>query len=174
MGLFYGTLQNEKFLRQLKDSRNIEELILKFSSDAANLLKKDQSLSGGGWTPELDKHIALFVQLIRECLRGLSHVPPELTQRLDTYAIKFTPQQQSSTAYSDSGYDSGSTNRDRDSVGSPNRKSRNIVDMSLVLTVARLFKIPEHNLQAEVDNIGKFCTEKVDPACPRMWITLTG
>ena len=161
MAVFYGQVKDENFRRQMKENRKIEELILMFATNATNVLKKDPSLAGDKWKAELNNQIALFVKLLRDCLRGLSHVSPELTQRLDVYTTKLVPQQQSGTAYSDSGYDSSSTNRDRDSVASSNRMSKSISDMSLVLTVAKLFKIPEHALQGEVDNISKFCTEKV-------------
>jgi hypothetical protein len=162
MAVFYGQVKDDNFRRLLKENRKIEELILMFATNATNVLKKDPSLAGDKWKTELNNHIALFVKLLRDCLRGLSHVSPELTQRLDVYTTKLAPQQQSGTAYNDSGYDSSSTNRDRDSVVAPNRISRNIVGMPLVTTVARLFKIPEHALQGEVDQISKFCTEKVD------------
>jgi len=161
MAVFYGQVKDDNFRRQMKENRKIEDIILMFATNATNVLKKDPSLAGDKWKSELNNQIALFVKLLRDCLRGLSHVSPELTQRLDAYTTKLVPQQQSGTSYSDSGYDSSSTNRDRDSVASPNRISRNIADMPLVLTVARLFKIPEHALQGEVDQISKFCTEKV-------------
>ena len=161
MGVFYGQVKDETFRRQMKENRKIEELILMFATNATNVLKKDPSLAGDKWKNELNNQIALFVRLLRDCLRGLSHVSPELTQRLDVYTTKLAPPQQSGTAYSDSGYDSSSTNRDRDSVIAPNKTSKCITDMPLVLTVARLFKIPEHPLQGEIDNISKFCTEKV-------------
>lgn len=159
MAAFYGQVKDDNFRRQIKENRKIEELILMYATSATNILKKDPSLAGDKWKNELNNQIALFVKLLRDCLRGLSHVSPELTQRLDAYTAKLAPQQQPGTAYSDSGYDSSSTNRD--SITSPNRMSKSIVDMPLVLTVARLFKIPEHPLQGEVDNISKFCTEKV-------------
>ena len=172
MAVFYGQVMDENFRRQMKENRKIEELILMFATSATNALKKDPSLTGDKWKSELNNHIALFVKLLRDCLRGLSHVSPELTQRLDVYTTKLAPQQQSGTAYSDSGYDSSSTSRDRDSVVSPNRISRSVADMPLVLTVARLFKIPEHALQGEIDQMSKFCTEKVVFfSC--LWIALT-
>lgn len=158
MAAFYGQVKDDNFRRQIKENRKIEELILMYATSATNILKKDPSLAGDKWKNELNNQIGLFVKLLRDCLRGLSHVSPELTQRLDAYTAKLAPQHQPGTAYSDSGYDSSSTNRD--SVTSPNRMSKSIVDMPLVLTVARLFKIPEHPLQKEVDNISKFCTEK--------------
>ena len=172
MAVFYGQVKDENFRRQMKENRKIEELILMFATNATNVLKKDPSLAGDKWKNELNNQIALFVKLLHDCLRGLSHVSPELTQRLDVYTTKLAPQQQSGTSYSDSGYDSSSTNRDRE-VAPQNGISRNIADMPLVLTVGRLFKIPEQALQGEVDQISKFCTEKVEWVLSCLRIALT-
>lgn len=144
----------------MKENRRIEELILTFATHATNFLKKDPTLAEGKWKNELDNQIAFFVRLLRDCLRGLSHVSPELTQRLDNYIAKLAPQQKSGTAYSDSGYDSSSTSRDRDPVVSPGRISGNVDPMPLVSTVGKLFKTA--HLQEEVDRVSKFCTGKVD------------
>jgi hypothetical protein len=173
MAVFYGQVKDDNFRRQMKENRKIEELILMFATNTTNVLKKDPSLAGDKWKNELNNQIALFVTLLRDCLRGLSHVSPELTQRLDVYTTKLAPQQQPGTAYSDSGYDSGSTNRDRDSVAPSNRISKNITDMPLVMTVSKLFKIPERALQGEVENISKICTEKVVQDFSCQWIILT-
>lgn len=156
MAVFYGQVKDESFRRQMKENRKIEELILMFATNATNALKKDPSLAGDGWKVELNNQIALFVKLLRDCMRNMSHVSPELTQRLDIYTEKLAPKQ----TYSDSGYDSASTSRDRDSVTSSIRVSGKVADMPLVLSVARLFKIPESALQGEVEQMSKFCTEK--------------
>lgn len=157
MAVFYGQIKDESFRKQMKENRKIEELILMFATNATNVLKKDPSLAGDGWKVELNNHISLFVQLLRDCMRSISHVSPELTQRLDMYATKLGPKQ----PHSDSGYDSASTTRDRDSAGSSTNAKGGVADMSLVLTVSRLFKIPTHAIQGEVEKISKFCTEKV-------------
>lgn len=164
MGAFYGHLSDEKPSRQTKENPKIEKLILLFVNSTTAVLKKDPSFAEDKWKIELKNQVALFVKFLGDCLGEINHVPPELKSRLDAYIKNLAPQQQSGTAYSDSGYDSSSTNRDRDSVASPNRTSRNIANMPLVSTVAKLFNIPEHLLQGEVDKISVFCTEKVDQA----------
>ena len=171
MGAFYGQVE-DSFHRQTKENRKIEELILMFTTNATSVLKKDPSLAEDKQKTELNNHITLFVNLLRDCLHGPSHVSPELMQRLDVYTAKIAPQQQSRTAYDDSGYDSNSPDRDRDSVVSPNGISGNIADMPLVMTVARLFKISEQILQGEVNRMSKFCTERV-VFCSRPLISLT-
>lgn len=156
MAVFYGQVMNDSFKKQMKENRKIEELILMFATHATGVLKKEPSLAGDGWKLELNNQIAQFVRMLRECLKGLSHVSPELLSRLDMYTAKLAPPQKSS----DSGYDSASTSRDRDSSGSP-AISGSVMDMPLVQTVAQLFKIPEFSAQKEVDKLRKFCTEKV-------------
>jgi hypothetical protein len=156
MAVFYGQVMNDSFKKQMKENRKIEELILMFATHATGVLKKEPSLAGDGWKLELNNQIAQFIRMLRECLKGLSHVSPELLSRLDMYTAKLAPSQKSS----DSGYDSASTSRDRDSAGSP-AISGSVADMPLVQTVAQLFKIPEFSAQKEVDKLRKFCTEKV-------------
>ncbi|KAG5337071.1 hypothetical protein C0989_010912 [Termitomyces sp. Mn162] len=159
MAKFYNQFMNDSFKRQMKENRKIEELILLFATHATAVLRKEPSLSGDGWKIELNNHIAQFVRMLRECLRSLHHVSPELLSRLDTYTAKLAP---STQTYSDSGYDSGSPSRDRDSISVPPISTNtNIADMSLVRTVARLFKLPEPAVQQEVDKmLGKIVTEK--------------
>ena len=156
MAVFYGQVMNDVFKKQMKENRKIEELILMFATHATGVLKKEPSLAGEGWKVELNNQISQFVKMLRDCLKGLSHVSPELLARLDMYNAKLAPSQTSS----DSGYDSASTSKDRDTVGSP-AISGSVVDMSLVRTVAQLFKVPESSVQKEVDKMRKFCTEKV-------------
>ena len=142
----------DSFKRQMKENRKIEELILLFATQATGVLRKEPTLSGDMWKIELNKHIALFVKLLRECLRNLNHVTPELLSRLDVYSAKLAP------AYSDSGYES-SVSRDRESSSSLSI-SGSIADMELVRTVALLFKVSDHVVQQEVDVLRPTCTEK--------------
>lgn len=155
MAKFYGQFMVDSFRRQMKENRKIEELILMFATHATAVLKKEPSLAGDGWKYELNNHIAQFVKMLRECLRSVNHVSPELLSRLDIYTAKLAPSQTSS----DSGYDSASTSRDRDTLSAPSI-SGYVGDMVLVRTVAALFKIPEDAIQKEIDGLRQMCTEK--------------
>lgn len=168
MAVFYGQVKDETFRRQMKENRKIEELILMFATNATNVLKKEPSLAGDGWKVELNNHIAQFIRLLRECLRHISHVSPELTARLDMYTAKLAPAQQT---YSDSGYDSASTSN-RDSVVSSRRISMQVNDMPLVVTAAKLFKIPVNAIQKEIEDMAKYCTEKVSSPLPPVTVFL--
>ncbi|CAA7262191.1 unnamed protein product [Cyclocybe aegerita] len=166
MAKFYGQFMVESFKRQMKENRKIEELILMFATHATSVLKKEPTLAGDGWKLELNNQIAQFIKLLRECLRNVNHVSPELVSRLDTYTAKLAPtlalaqgRGGSGYSHSDSGYDSAST---RDSVSVPTPQiSANIADMHLVKVVGMLFKIPDHAIQNEVDQIrGGVVSEK--------------
>jgi len=158
----------ESIKKQIKENRKIEELILMFATHSTSVLKKEPTLAGDGWKLELNNQIALFIRLLRECLRTVSHVSPELLSRLDTYTAKLAPTlnvstKPSASGYSDSGYDSASTRGDRDSASvSFPAVGMNVADMTLVKVVAALFKIPEDAIQQEVEKIrGSTVTEKV-------------
>ena len=158
MAVFYGQFKVDSFKRQMKENRKIEELILMFATHATGVLKKDPALAGDGWKIELNNHIAQFVKLLRESLRSVSHVSPELTSRLDMYASKLAPATQ---VPSDSGYESSSTSRDRDSIQSVPGASANVLDMPLVMIVSRLFEIRTDLLQREIEKMKAYCTERV-------------
>jgi hypothetical protein len=161
MGKFYGQFMVDSFKRQMKENRKIEELILMFATHATGVLKKEPSLAGDGWKFELNNQIAQFVKLLRECLRNVNHVSQELLSRLDTYTAKLAPTLNQGYTNSDSGYDSASTSRDRDSVTIPST-STSVADMQLVKTVAVLFKVPENAIQTEVDQLrSQIVSEKV-------------
>jgi hypothetical protein len=147
-------------MKQMKESRKIEDLILMFATHSTGVLKKEPTLAtGDGWKLELNNQIAQFIKLLRECLRNVHHVSPELLSRLDAYSAKLTP----ATAHSDSGYESSSTSRDRDSVYSTNAVSTaSVAEMPLVKTVAKLLKVNDRDIQADVDKLKNgIVTDKV-------------
>ncbi|KIY65186.1 hypothetical protein CYLTODRAFT_357221 [Cylindrobasidium torrendii FP15055 ss-10] len=152
MAKFYGEYMDPTFKRQLKENRKIEELILKFATQATMVLKKEPTLQGDGWKLELNNQIAQFIKMLRECLRSVSHVSPELLSRLESYSTKLAP------ATSDSGYDSSSTSASAPPAASTS--SARIADMELVRVVAALFKISDATAQQEVSNIKSLCTAK--------------
>lgn len=156
MAVFYIQFIGEPFRRQMKENRSIEELILMFASQATGVLRKEPTLVDDAWKVEVNNQIAQFVRMLRDCLKGISHVSPELNSRLDMYHTKL------SQSSDESGHDSASTSRDRgDSATTPPGISMSIYDMPFVLIVAKLFKIPENAMQSEIDRMRKTCTEKV-------------
>jgi hypothetical protein len=164
----------------MKENRKVEELILMYATHATAVLKKEPTLANDGWKIELNNHIAQFVKMVRDCVRGMNHVSPELLSRLDGYVAKLAPSSSPSSvsaSHSDSGYDSASTSRDRDSyVGSSTTStgfgssSFHVAEMLLVRTVANLFKIPEATIQKEVDQLKGIATEKVALPFPQIGV----
>lgn len=143
----------------MKENRKIEEMILMFATTATNVLKRDPSLVGDTWKLELNKHIGMFVRMLRECVKSVGHVSPELTSRLDMYAAKLAP----SPTPTDSGYDTASTtSRRNDSVSSPISLglSMNVMDMDMVKCAANLFGFSLQDVQREIYQMKHFCTEK--------------
>lgn len=163
MAVFYGHFQVDTFKRQMKENRKIEELILTFASHATTVLKKEPTLAGDAWKPEVNNQIAVFVKLLSECLRAVNGVSPELLGRLDAYTAKLAPV---GSAANDSGYASTSTSPGRSmsvsSVGGASVASagNSVADMELVSVVVALFKMSSSEAQREVDALRGVCTEK--------------
>ncbi|KAK1226000.1 hypothetical protein PQX77_000667 [Marasmius sp. AFHP31] len=161
MAKFYGQFMVDSFKRQMKENRKIEELILLFATQATGVLRKESTLAGDMWKAELNKHIALFVKLLRECLRNLNHVSPELLSRLDVYSAKLAP------AYSDSGYESSVSSNREPSSSSSLAISGSIADMELVRTVALLFKVSDSAVQQEAALVDlKTCMKNINAGAP--------
>jgi hypothetical protein len=144
----------------MKDNRRIEELILMYVTSSTTILKKDKQLSeADGWKLELNKQVAIFIRILRETLRGVHHVPPELNSRLDMYTNKVTvPKEEPSSGPSSAV--SKKPPRERDSwVQVPPESS--IADMPLVQTVGKLFGIEDAELQRDVNAAARVCTDRV-------------
>lgn len=144
--------------RQIKENRKIEELILFFVTTATQALRKDPTLVGDAWKEELNTQISQFVLILRDCLRNVSHVPPEITSRLEMYTAKLTDVRAAETRSPSSGSRSslyGST-----TTGNGGFSGGSVDDMPLVKTVGHLFGRSDDELQKDVSAIKKFCTDK--------------
>ncbi|EJD43871.1 hypothetical protein AURDEDRAFT_145221 [Auricularia subglabra TFB-10046 SS5] len=150
IAIFYGTTKDPTFARSMKENRKIEELILTFATTATGALRKDPQLAGDGWKVELNKQLAQFILILRDCLRGLNHVSAELTARLDMYTAKLAPAAATTTQ-----------ERGRESLPSPAPSvSGSVDDMPLVKTIARLFNVADADVQRDVNALKRVCTEK--------------
>lgn len=158
VAIFWGSLQDPAFHRQMKENRKIEDLILMFVSTSHNSLKKNKQLEGDAWKLELNNQIAQFIRILRDSLRTVSHVPPELTAKLDGYAERLAPQE-----LPDSGYTSPapSSNGGAGPSTSAAVMFSSVSDMPLVQTVARLFGHTDSEVQTDLAALRKTCTPKV-------------
>ncbi|OAV98529.1 hypothetical protein PTTG_25578 [Puccinia triticina 1-1 BBBD Race 1] len=169
-GVFYGTYTQDYYLKQLKENRNIEALILLFVTTATGVLRK--RLEGDEWKTHLNSQVGVFVTIIRDCLRSkeLKSVPQELMTRLDSYAAKLAPPSSTANDPSPSNPDSrklpspSSTalNSPAESSAAPSPWiiSHSIHDMPTVKTIGSLFAISDSQLQKDLNNIRKNCSEK--------------
>lgn len=136
----------------MKENRKIEDLILMFATTATAVLRKDPQLADDGWKVELNNQISHFIKVLRECLKGMGHVPPELTARLDTYDSKLTPQSSRQSLYDTQG---------QSSRGESSSSAGNIEDIPLAKTVVGLFGKNLNDGQKDINALKRTCTEKV-------------
>ncbi|POW08394.1 hypothetical protein PSHT_09588, partial [Puccinia striiformis] len=63
-GVFYGTYTQDYYLKQLKENRNVEALILLLVTTATGVLRK--RLEGDKWKIYLNSQVGVFVTIIRD------------------------------------------------------------------------------------------------------------
>ncbi|KAF8603980.1 hypothetical protein BDV93DRAFT_522773 [Ceratobasidium sp. AG-I] len=154
---FWGSFKDQRFMKQMKDNRRIEELILMYVTSSTSILKRDKALEGDGWKIELNKQVATFIRILRDTLRTVHHVPAELTSRLEMYSTKLTPPKEEAQLGPSTSVRRAP--KERDSwVQVPSEGS--IADMPLVQTVGKLFGIDDATLQKDVNAAAKICTDK--------------
>jgi hypothetical protein len=158
VAVFWGSLKDPAFLKQMKENRKIEELILMFVTTASAALRKDPSLAGDKWKIELNNQIAQFIRILRQCLANISYVPPELTARLDMYSAKLVPTSPSETSSDSGSFTAVARSETPNSIAVP--AASNLLDMPLVQTVARLFGYSDTDVQNDLSSLKKICTEK--------------
>ncbi len=173
IGIFYGTFKEASFQKQMKENRKIEELILIFVTTAQASLKKRSA--GDEWKQELNNQVGHFVTIIRECLKTVSGVPRELTDRLEGYSSKLAPTSAASASTSTSvtagsnGYSaakeymsagSASNSRRASSASAFPTASNPLAESSMVRTVGTLFSVDLNQLSQDVEFIKKSCTEQ--------------
>ncbi|EPQ30696.1 uncharacterized protein PFL1_01597 [Pseudozyma flocculosa PF-1] len=166
IGIFYGTFKEASFQKQMKENRKIEELILIFVTTAQGSLKK--RLPGDEWKEELNNQVGHFVRIIRDCLKTVSGVPRELTERLEGYSAKLVPTtsaDQNGTsapthkAPAMAAVSSADRSRRASSASTLAVASNPVGDSALIQTVGRLFNVDPDQLARDVDFVKKTCTE---------------
>ncbi|KAM0786123.1 hypothetical protein ACM66B_006933 [Microbotryomycetes sp. NB124-2] len=157
VGAFYGVYKDKTFQSKLLDSRQIEQVILKYASVASDVLKK--RITGPEWKPQWDASVAQFAQLVRDVLKGLRGVSPELLQRLETYYGP-TSAAPSTTTTDDTHGKRASTSQQTLDSSSQSSSLATVRDMPQVLAVGRLFAKSEVELSRDVSAIKRTCTEQ--------------
>ncbi|KAK4048423.1 hypothetical protein OIV83_004769 [Microbotryomycetes sp. JL201] len=157
VGAFYGVYKDKSFQSKLLDSRQIEQVILKYASVASDVLKK--RVPGPEWKPQWDDSVAEFAQLVRDVLKGLRGVSPELLQRLETYYAA-APLAPSFTTKADENLRASTSQQTLDGPSQSAPTLTSIRDMPQVMAVGRLFAKSEVELSRDVSAIKRTCTEQ--------------
>ncbi|KAG9012965.1 hypothetical protein FRB90_006371 [Tulasnella sp. 427] len=142
--------------RQIRDDRKIEGLILLFVRTATQVLRKDTTLSGDGWKHELDAQTSHFVLILRDCLRNVSHVPPEITARVEGYVTRLAEGMQSPTPSSINHAAAGTSDPTRTATMS----QATVEDMPLIIALGKLFDKSKKDLHSDLNTIRQVSTEK--------------
>ncbi|GAA5930579.1 uncharacterized protein JCM15063_002403 [Sporobolomyces koalae] len=185
IGAFYGTYAQAAFQKNLKENRQIEQVILMFVTTASAILKKRLGGEGDEWKLELNRQVGEFVGMIRDGLKTCSRVPGELVHRLDTYCSKLvpppaaTPHSPTSTTYHERHLSVASASTTApfpakpasSGLHSPNlstgtraslepQPSVNLNEMPFVQALGRVFGKTDIELRRDVDSLKRICTEQ--------------
>lgn len=169
---FWSNTSDANYLRGVRDNRKIEELILMMVSVATKELQKEvrqlqekKIEPDFDWKYELNVQVGQIVRILRETLKSVSSVSPELLAKLDAYSSKLaatptaiapTPKPNPPPLHSSP---SGSSQRSRPAITwNPIGPQ---ADMRLVQTVAKLFGRSQTELAEDLAAIKSTCTEKV-------------
>lgn len=154
IGTFYGAFANPAAQRQFKANRQLEEIILRFTTTSSEVLKKQ--LPGDEWKLHLEHQVGQFMLLSRDCLRSreVKNVPAELLQRLDAHCAKLSGQALPPTP---------STSKNTLDAPPPPvpGMATNVQEMPLVQAVGRIFGKTDAELTKDVISLRRQCTEKV-------------
>lgn len=115
----------------------VGELILAFAQVASNTLRIENQFSA----LQVNAQVSLFVSVLRQAVSNLPGTSPQLMASLDSRFADRTTASDPSTVL-------------------PRMPTR-VEEMEMVSSVGRLFQLSTETLQAEVDQIKSFCTEKV-------------
>lgn len=146
----------------MRESRKIEDLILPFVTSATKSLQKEQELVDGGWKYELNTQIALFLDILADCLHAVGPISHELSTRLESYRTRLKapdPPPGSERGSSDQGHGEKS---DKESVRSVKRET--VFEDGLrggdTERVGVLFGMAEDDLTEMLKELQGVCTEQ--------------
>jgi len=149
-GAYFNHYVDPSYLRQLKENRKIEEIILIFYSKATAELKK--RTTDDEWRYLVDQHVATFIRAIQDCMKEnhLAASAPELMTRLAGYESKLLSE----------------TKETLEPEGPPKEDNSpevnlSVKDMDIVLTLGHIFQKPEGALQRDIDHLRILASEQV-------------
>lgn len=149
-GAYYNHYVDPAYLKQLKENRKIEEIILIFYSKATAELKK--RTADDEWRYLVDQHVATFIRVIQDCIKehNLASSAPELMTRLVGYETKLLSEGKETLEPQAPSKDDNST-----------EVHLSVKDMDNVMTLGEIFQKPEGALQRDIDHLRILASEKV-------------
>ena len=110
----------------------------------------------GGWKYALDNQIAMFLELLHECLTSLGPIPSELGTRLNSYRSRLKPEPPPPPV-----------EKPLANGHSPADKADGVSVMSkppegskMIETVAQLYRLDEDSLKSSVNGLKTVATEQ--------------
>lgn len=154
-GAYFNQYVDPNYLKQLKENRKIEELVLIFYSKATAELKK--RTTDEEWRYLVDQHVATFIRVIQDCMKEhyLAATAPGLMARLAGYEAKLLSEAKETLE------PEGPAKEDN----AP-EVNFSVKDMDIVMTLGHIFQKPEGALQRDIDHIRILASEQVNCYLP--------
>lgn len=142
----YTAFTEQGFRKRMDKERRVEDLVLIFYSNAIKALQKGSSHDDDSLKLLVDRHVALFVQLISITLRvnGNDKNKPELMAKLATLESKLLTNDRNLFVNSSSGL--GIDGADVDT-----QLSYDVKDMAMVQVVTKIFGLKNSQVQSDID-----------------------
>ncbi|KAK4988504.1 hypothetical protein LTR50_003908 [Elasticomyces elasticus] len=156
-GAFLNELRSPQFRKNMEKDRKVEDAVLMFYSRATTELKKGKAANDDSHTLMVDRHLALFLRLIRSTLNKNDWIRdrPELNSRLQNYETKLLRHDQD---LADASQRAGGLGGTTVEVEVP--RSYEAKDMPLVLRTAKIFGVSYDQVQADITANKSVWTEK--------------
>jgi hypothetical protein len=137
----YTAFTAKEFQKSIEKDRKVEPLVLIFYSSATKAQGRGKPADDHSWKQLVDRHLAMFIRLLSSILRDKGDA--ELVFRLNTLEKKLMSNDQN--LYLDTGQE------DHSYVEVEIPLSYEIKDMPMVLLVAKIFGVPNSQVQADID-----------------------
>jgi hypothetical protein len=156
MALFLNDFLDPMKRRGLERDRNMEQLLLLFYKNSVKELQRVRTGDDDAWKLMSDRHLAMFIRLMSEVMKDndWDRDRQELAARLQTLERKLLMHENDLTTTAPNGGASGRM------VEVEVPLTFDVKDMPLVLTVGRIFGVPNNQLQDDIDKHRNEWTEE--------------
>jgi len=124
------------------------------------------------WKYELNVQVGQIVRILRETLKNVDKVSPELTAKLDMYSEKLASAPKPPPPPPSSSLEASASTKRKEVLPKPPRpesswNSSDPTEMPMVQVVGSLFGKSQADLTEDIINLRSMCTEKVSSALRR-------